>query len=85
MSFTKGNDRSDYARVYDRLRKRSYRSLAQWTLGNRHKSYLAGVRDALDAMQQIEDEHEAAALAQLHSNAHASFWSEGDIVGASVR
>lgn len=81
MSFTKGNDRSDYARVYDRLRKRSYRSRVAAWLGHtsyqeweEHACYVEGVRDALAAMEAIEDEHEfKATLYTMHPSFGAAY------------
>ena len=89
MSFTKGNDRSDYAVVYDRLRKRSYRTdqkidqlwgdptyylddaeqaeadmiVKQYNGYALHAAYVRGVKDALDAMELLEDANEAASEA----------------------
>lgn len=58
MTVTGGRQRTAAARVYDRLRKRSYRrnveemrfifAGARW---HEHEAYVAGVRDALNAME----------------------------------
>ena len=44
--------RNQLARVYDRLRKRSYRSA--WT-EREHEAYVAGVRDALNAVKTLQE------------------------------
>lgn len=81
MSFTKGNNRSDYARVYDRLRKRSYRRRVLSYFGHsayqeweEHACYVEGVRDALAAMEAIEDEHEfEATMSTMHPSFNAAY------------
>ena len=67
-NFTGGRNRTLKARVYDRLRKRSLRAIREktehevthrasasdWTLWNEslHEAYVAGVRDALNALER---------------------------------
>jgi hypothetical protein len=53
MTFTRSNGTIE-ARVYERLRKRSYR---RWWWSStsrdiRHRSYVAGVRDAIAELQR---------------------------------
>ena len=75
MRFTKGTTKDagdDYARVYDRLRKRSYRhergspsygaDAAFYGDVMLHAAYVRGVKDALSAMVAIDDEWAAAWL-----------------------
>lgn len=39
-------------KIYERLRKRSYRRWTWWSHYDRHEAYVAGVRDALKAVEQ---------------------------------
>ena len=48
---TKGTDRNQLARIYDRLRKRSQRNILMDRTQDEHHAYVAGVRDGLNAVE----------------------------------
>ena len=51
-AITKGNDRNELARIYDRLRKRRLRLRDRYMIGpTGHAAYVAGVKDALNAVE----------------------------------
>lgn len=48
---TKGNNRNDLSRIYDRLRKRSQRNIMMDRTTDEHEAYVRGVKDTLNALQ----------------------------------
>lgn len=66
VAVTGGRIRNQFARIYDRLRKRSDRNIGNnrskylggqfgsWTVAE-HEAYVAGVRDALNAVEALQE------------------------------
>lgn len=52
--FTNSKNKGLYNRVYERLRKQSYRKSRRWSTQANHIAYVRGVRDALAAMQKYD-------------------------------
>lgn len=48
---TKGRERNDLSRIYDRLRKRSLRNINMDRTQDEHEAYVRGVRDGLNAAE----------------------------------